>query len=474
MRAGVAVDPAQARRRAGRRARVRPAGARAVAGPVAAAGHRALVRALRQRIGAARNVDALTFAARDRARLAGSRARGLAADALRAERRRAVAAGRARRARRLRTAASVHARRARHAIGGGRAASIDTSRRCRTGTGRTNRWSSRRTSPSPSHSAACVTVDAAQVCALADRPARVHRARAGAVAEAVAHAAGDAVIGTFVARVGAHGNVHARADAARLRARLAQPRAVRSAADVVEAEAALAVVGGRARGADLRARSSLRPRRRSSPRAAAAAGRPRSAAAADRHVDRRIDGRRRRPAAASRRRRRNRRRATPATKADGTSAWTCRKWVSAARPEGPRFTAETARYFSGREQLFGDVGEAPGPQLTRPDAEVVRGDAHQLGVDVRRHRLSARDLVDDRVDADLAPQVRRLREQHRRQARLDVGELGRQRVDGNDFHRLAPATAVLLQLVQQRLRVQRPAADHRPAVDVRDARRRSG
>ena len=124
--------------------------------------------------------------------------------------------------------------------------------------------------PSPSHSAAYVTVDAAQPCALADRAARVHRARAGAVAEAVAHAAGDAVVGAFVARVGADGNVHARADAARLRARLAQPRAVRPAADAVEAEAALAVARRRrTRRRSRRPASPIRRCRRCRRRAAA-------------------------------------------------------------------------------------------------------------------------------------------------------------------------------------------------------------
>ena len=67
----------------------------------------------------------------------------------------------------------------------------------------------------------------------------------------------------------------------------------------------------------------------------------------------------------------------------------------------------------------------------------------------------------------LAPQVRRLREQHRRQPGLDVRQLGRQRVYRDDSQ---PACRVgagaSLQLAQQRLRVQRPAADHRPALDV--------
>ena len=66
----------------------------------------------------------------------------------------------------------------------------------------------------------------------------------------------------------------------------------------------------------------------------------------------------------------------------------------------------------------------------------------------------------DRGDADLAPQVRRLRDQHRRQALLDVGQLGRQRVDRDDLHLLR------IEIGEQRLGVQRPAADHRPAADV--------
>src|SRR5205085_6607132 len=73
---------AAGRRRARRRARILAARARAVAGPVGAAGHRGLIAALVQRIGAGRDVDALAFAACDRARLAGAWAGALAAGVL--------------------------------------------------------------------------------------------------------------------------------------------------------------------------------------------------------------------------------------------------------------------------------------------------------------------------------------------------------------------------------------------------------
>ena len=87
----------------------------------------------------------------------------------------------------------------------------------------------------------------------------------------------------------------------------------------------------------------------------------------------------------------------------------------------------------------------------------------------------ASQLVDDGLDAPRAPQVRRLRQQHGRQPRLDVRELRRQRVDGNDLHGgPAPARAGrCCQLAQQRPRVQRPAADHRPAARCPGAPRRA-
>ena len=53
-----------------------------------------------------------------------------------------------------------------------------------------------------------------------------------------------------------------------------------------------------------------------------------------------------------------------------------------------------------------------------------------------------------------------LRQQHRRQPLLDVRQLGRQRVDGDQLHLLR------IQIGEQRLGEQRPAADHRPALDV--------
>ena len=110
----------------------------------------------------------------------------------------------------------------------------------------------------------------------------------------------------------------------------------------------------------------------------------------------------RRPARAPPRRRRNRRPAAPAAKADGRCAWTIPKdvratsaWdssrnrVSGAPVERADDPPAFARLLARLEQLFGDVGEPPGAQLTRPDAEVVGRNPHQLGGDVRRQPACA-------------------------------------------------------------------------------------
>ena len=231
----------------------------AVTGPVGAAGGAALIAALIERIGAAGGVDALPFAAGDRARLAGAGARGRAADVLRADRRRALAARGARGAGRLGPAATVHARRAGDAVRRRRA------RRAALAVAAAQVLAARL-----GGARAALTLPVAQRrvhhrragarLRATDHAAGVHGACAGAVAGAVAHAAGDAVVGAFVARVGADRRVHARPRAARQRARLAHARALRSAADAVEAEAALAagVVGARL--GDLAARHDRRVR----------------------------------------------------------------------------------------------------------------------------------------------------------------------------------------------------------------------
>src|SRR5262249_24744326 len=88
----------------------------------------------------------------------------------------------------------------------------------------------------------------------ADRARGVQSTRAGAVAEAVAPAAGRAGVGTVVARISADRNARARADAARDRARLTGAGAVGTTADTVEAETALAVQAGTAVAAGFRQR----------------------------------------------------------------------------------------------------------------------------------------------------------------------------------------------------------------------------
>src|SRR5438046_2709488 len=63
-----------------------------------------------------------------------------------------------------------------------------------------------------------------------------------------------------------------------------------------------------------------------------------------------------------------------------------------------------------------DVREAPGAKLSRPVAEVRLRDAHQFHRNDLRDVFLEADLVDDRLDADVAPLVDGLREQHRHHA----------------------------------------------------------
>ena len=128
-------------------------------------------------------------------------------------------------------------------------------------------------------------------------------------------------------------------------------------------------------------RRRARPSRRSRPRPLARSVRPAS----------------RRPACAPRPRRRNRRRPAPATKAHGTRAWRSRNGCPERRGKGQVCRRKSGYFGAARrlvavvyQQLLGDVREAPGPELTRPDAEVVGRDAHQLGRDVAPAASSAR------------------------------------------------------------------------------------
>src|SRR4051812_19708554 len=88
-------------------------------------------------------------------------------------------------------------------------------------------------------------------------------------------------------------------------------------------------------------------------------------------------------------------------------------------------------------QVFlGDIGEAPLPKLARPRPERLAGDPHRIHRNDLRNVLLVEELVDDLGDADVAPQIGRLREQHRREALFDVRELCRQRVDRHQLHLL--------------------------------------
>ena len=291
----------------------------------------------------------------------------------------------ARRAGRLRPAASVdHA--ARHAIGGGRAAGSHTSRRCRTGTGRTNRWSSRRTSRRRRTAPRASPSTGARLRA-ADHTAGVHGARAGAVAGAVAHAAGDAVVGAFVARVGAHGafmhvptlpdsahDWHMPVQSDRQQTSSKQKPLLQSAA---AAHAAAVLRAGR----DRRAGPPSSPRRRRCRRAHRS---PRAPPCRRRRIGRR----RRRPAAAPRP-------APPQPAASNASnesttarvpRFGMRRRGVRRPPKGPGFAAETALSVRSRSRS----SLRARPRSPRPAADAPRrrrlsgGDAHQLGLDVRR------------------------------------------------------------------------------------------
>src|SRR5258708_2428308 len=112
-------------------------------------------------------------------------------------------------------------------------------------------------------------------------------------------------------------------------------------------------------------------------------------------------------------------------------------------------------------QIFlGNICEAPLSQLARPRAERIGRYSHGVHWNQRGHILLVDNFVDDLRDADVAPKVRLLREQHRHEALLDVGQLRRQAVDGDDLDLRR------IELREQRLRVERPPAHHGPAAQV--------
>src|SRR5580765_1353121 len=83
-------------------------------------------------------------------------------------------------------------------------------------------------------------------------------------------------------------------------------------------------------------------------------------------------------------------------------------------PSKRRKLTRSRRHVTSFElQVFlGHVAEAPLAELARPGAEVLLGDAHELHGDGVGDRLSEHHVIDDDLDALVAPQVRRLREQH--------------------------------------------------------------
>src|SRR5262245_35305140 len=106
---------------------------------------------------------------------------------------------------------------------------------------------------------------------------------------------------------------------------------------------------------------------------------------------------------------------------------------SSATTPGKRLPTPSKRIsggMSGRELLcelhvlVGHVGEAPVPELLGPGPEVVLGDADELHRDHLGDLLLEDDLVHDRLDALVAPEVRALGEEDRSQPLLDVGQLG--------------------------------------------------
>ena len=119
--------------------------------------------------------------------------------------------------------------------------------------------------------------------------------------------------------------------------------------------------------------------------------------------------------------------------------------------------APTAAHFIAMN--FGSTSVKPQSRSCRAHcAEVALVDAHEIHLHVLRHVLLVVHVIVDRLHRHVAPLIRRLREQHRRDALLDVRQLRRQPVDRHDLHLLR------IEIGEQRLGPQCPAADHRPAV----------
>src|SRR6476660_8862622 len=104
-------------------------------------------------------------------------------------------------------------------------------------------------------------------------------------------------------------------------------------------------------------------------------------------------------------------------RAPGKRLLTLRKLTSGRSRSDVADSPELADSTNGLARLLelqvflGHVGEAPLPELARPRPERLAGDPHRI----HRHDLGdvllVEDLVDDLRDADVAPQIRRLREQ---------------------------------------------------------------
>src|SRR6185436_8759377 len=73
---------------------------------------------------------------------------------------------------------------------------------------------------------------------------------------------------------------------------------------------------------------------------------------------------------------------------------------------------------------LGHVGESPVPELPRPLPEVLLRDADEIHGDDGRDVFLGDDLVDDGVHAHVAPLIHGLGEEDRRDALVDVHELG--------------------------------------------------
>src|SRR3954471_12893448 len=119
------------------------------------------------------------------------------------------------------------------------------------------------------------------------------------------------------------------------------------------------------------------------------------------------------------------------------------------------------RSFRQRDVLRVDVAEPPRLELPRPCAEVVFRDADEIHLHVRGNFLLIVDVIEDRPDGDVAPEIRGLREEHGGESLLYIRKLRWQTVHTDDLH------SFWIEIGEERRRPQRPAADERPALDIR-------